>query len=85
MIVHGGVSNRINLKKINALTRNQCKIQKQKNKLKFYTYKFADVSLLVPPKSKTGAEQLTKDEKDEYAQLTGSQILLFHAFNMKYL
>ncbi|CAF1127362.1 unnamed protein product [Rotaria sordida] len=51
MIVHGGISTRVNLQRIMSLTRNRY------------------ISIEVPPKSKSGGQQLTPDEDNEYRQM----------------
>jgi hypothetical protein len=68
--MHGGISDRINLKKINSLTRNRCKITNYKhinNELFFVI----DISIEVAPESKTGGKRLTEDEDNEHHQVQG--------------
>jgi len=73
--MHGGISDRINLKKLNNLSRNRCKIIKiniwRKKTNNASVFAFLDISIEVPPESKTGGKRLTDEEDDEYHQVQG--------------
>jgi hypothetical protein len=71
--MHGGISDRINLKKLNSLTRNRCKIKDNiLFKLMFvFFFHCVDISIEVPPASKSGGKRLTEDEDNEYHQVQG--------------
>ncbi len=72
IIMHGGISDKINLKKINTLTRNRCKIIDHKDIL-IMNFSVIDISIEVAPQSKTGGKRLTEDEDNEYHQMQGKK------------
>ena len=73
IVMHGGISDKINLKKLNSLARNKCE-QKTNEKQKHVDFLWLfdlDVSIEVPPESKSGGKKLTEDEENEYHQIQG--------------
>lgn len=70
--MHGGISDKINLKRLNTLTRNRCRNETFFFSSFFFDFFFRlDVSIEVPPESKNGGRRLTEDEENEYRQVQG--------------
>ena len=72
--MHGGISDRIQLKQLNALSRHRCKLTESSSYANELSCCFdVDISIEVPPKSKDGSSDLTDEEHDEYRQVQGEE------------